>query len=82
MFCKVKIRWTYFQIARCFDQVASLGDKSFDIMLSSWWFHIFFIFTPKIGEDEPILTHIFQLAWFNHQVELLMSSRDALCFSC
>ena len=26
-----------------------------------WWLQIFCIFTPKIGEDEPILTHIFQL---------------------
>ena len=25
------------------------------------WFQIFFIFTPKIGEDEPILTHIFEM---------------------
>ena len=24
-----------------------------------WWFQIFFIFTPNIGEDEPILTIIF-----------------------
>ena len=24
-----------------------------------WWFQI--IFTPKLGEDEPILTHIFEL---------------------
>ena len=24
-----------------------------------WWFQIFFIFSPKIGEDEPILTSIF-----------------------
>ena len=33
-----------------------------------WWFHIF-IFTPKIGEDEPILTHIFvfPMGW-NHQL--------------
>ena len=29
---------------------------------SGWWqLKYFFIFTPKIGEDEPILTHIFQL---------------------
>ena len=35
---------------------------------SRWWFQIFFIFTPKIGEDEPILTHIFQMGWFNHQL--------------
>ena len=26
------------------------------------------MFTPKIGEDEPILTHIFQMGWFNHQL--------------
>ena len=29
------------------------------IDVSRWWFHIFFIFTPKIGQDEPILTSIF-----------------------
>ena len=28
---------------------------------------IFGIFTPKFGEDEPILTHMFRLGWFNHQ---------------
>ena len=28
-----------------------------------WWFQIFLIFTPKIGEDEPILTSIFFLKW-------------------
>ena len=26
---------------------------------SGWWFQIFVIFTPKLGEDEPILTSIF-----------------------
>ena len=26
---------------------------------SRWWFQTFPIFTPKIGKDEPILTHIF-----------------------
>ena len=35
-------------------------------LLSTWWFQICFIFTPKLGEDEPILTHIFQMGW-NHQ---------------
>ena len=30
---------------------------------------IFFMFNPKIGEDEPILTHIFQMGWFNHQLD-------------
>ena len=32
-----------------------------------WWFRTFFMFTPNPGEDEPILTHIFQRGWFNHQ---------------
>ena len=31
--------------------------------------NIFGIFTPKIGEDEPILTSIFQMGWFNHQLD-------------
>ena len=35
--------------------------------MTGWWFQIFFIFTPKIGEDDPILT-IFQRGWFNHQL--------------
>ena len=31
-------------------------------------FQIFFIFTPNLGEDEPIFDdHIFQRGWFNHQ---------------
>ena len=32
--------------------------------------NIFGMFTPKIGEDEPILTNIFQRGWFNHQLVL------------
>ena len=28
-----------------------------------------FLFSPLFGEDEPILTNIFQLGWFNHQLE-------------
>ena len=32
----------------------------------------FFMFTPKIGEDDPIwLEHIFQMGWFNHQLVTL-----------
>ena len=27
---------------------------------------IFWIFTPKFGEDEPILTNIFQIGWSHH----------------
>ena len=31
---------------------------------------IFFgIFIPILGEDEPILPNIFQMGWFNHQLE-------------
>ena len=28
----------------------------------------YFFFHPLFGEDEPILTHIFQMGWFNHQL--------------
>ena len=43
------------------------------IVFSGWWFRIFFMFTPKFGEDEPILTHIFQKGWFNHQLVFYLS---------
>ena len=37
---------------------------------------IFFgIFTTKFGEDEPILTNIFQMGWFNHQLEKCFFTR-------
>ena len=37
--------------------------------------YLFFkIFTPKIGEDETILTNIFQLGW-NHQLELIFGQK-------
>ena len=54
--------------------------KIMKIMVSNnitrWWFlqlkDFFFIFTPKLGEDEPILTifYIFQMGWFNHQLDI------------
>ena len=34
---------------------------------------IFVMFTPKIGEDEPILANIFQMGW-NHQLEIFWYS--------
>ena len=40
------------------------------IWISGWWFQIFFTFTPNFGEDEPILTHIFQMGWFNHRLDM------------
>ena len=27
----------------------------------------YFVFSPLFGEDEHILTNIFQMGWFNHQ---------------
>ena len=33
-------------------------------------FKYVFNFTPKIGEDEPILTTTFQRGWFNHQLAM------------
>ena len=32
-----------------------------------WWFQMFLEFAPLFGEDEPILTNIFQRGW-NHQL--------------
>ena len=50
-----------------FDVCLNLGNGQYSCG-PRWWFQIFFIFTPKIGEDEPILTIIFfKLGWFNHQ---------------
>jgi len=37
--------------------------------------NIFGIFIPKFGEDEPILTDIFQMGWFNHQPGYHMFSK-------
>jgi len=37
---------------------------------SRWWFQFFFIFIPKIGKI-PILTSIFQMGWFNHQLAVV-----------
>ena len=32
---------------------------------------------PGYGEDEPILTHIFQMGWFNHQPGILPCPSDS-----
>ena len=37
---------------------------------AGWWFQIFFIFHPYLGKI-PILTHIFQRGWFNHQLDII-----------
>ena len=54
------------KIQVCLNRVLTLKISS--DFLSRWWFQIFFIFTPILGEDEPILTNIFQMGWFNHQL--------------
>ena len=41
------------------------GDRN---LLVGGFIKYFVILTPKIGEDEPILTNIFQRGWFNHQL--------------
>ena len=32
--------------------------------------NIFGIFTPKMGEDSHFDEHIFQMGWFNHQLDM------------
>ena len=36
------------------------------VSISRWWFQIFLIFTPNLGEDSHFDQHIFQMGW-NHQ---------------
>ena len=39
-----------------------------------WWFQICFLFTPKIGEDEPILTIFFSKVGENRQLDVISVS--------
>ena len=48
-------------------------------MSSRWWFQIFFIFTPKIGEIIQFDEHIFQMGWFNHHLVLVFSGVVVFC---
>ena len=58
---------------------AVLGVPVARLALKNWVVatQTFFIFNPKIGEDEPILTHIFQMGW-NHQLEKLATRSQFL----
>ena len=38
--------------------------------LYRWWFQIFVYFHPYLGKI-PVLTNIFQLGWFNHQLVII-----------
>ena len=50
------------------------GFKAF----SRWWFQIFFVFTPNLGEDSHFDEHIFQMGWFNHPLVLNWVLQDML----
>ena len=49
-------------------RVKSLNVPCFGRKRTGWWFQRFFMFTPIPGEDEAILTNIFSMGWFNHQL--------------
>ena len=36
---------------------------------NKWWFQLFFLCSPQLNGKIPILTHIFQRGWFNHQLD-------------
>ena len=44
---------------------------------SRWWFQICFMFIPIWGKD-PIDEHMFQMGWFNHQLE--WCAPNGICF--
>ena len=47
---------------------------------SRWWQLKYFLFSPpKFWEDEPILTHIFQVGWFNHQLVFIPKKGVFFC---
>ena len=46
---------------------------------SRWWFQIFLIFTPIWGNN-PILTNIFQMGWFNHQPDMFFFLSGKMSF--
>ena len=56
------------------DHISHLGKRKiiFKGFFSGWWFQIFFIFNPYLGEDFQFDEHIFQMGWFNHQLVLVL----------
>ena len=42
---------------------------------SSWWFQTFVIFTTIWGRWTHFDEHIFQMGWFNHQLEVLFQNK-------
>ncbi len=43
--------------------------------ITGWWQLKYFLFSPLFGEDEPILTNIFERGW-NHQLDYLWGNRN------
>ena len=59
-----------------FSTFAKILCSSTNYTTSRWWKLKYFFFTPKIGEDSHFDEHIFQLGWFNHQLDFYwISSR-------
>ncbi len=61
-------------VLNSFRDASSSNETIWDQLLriSRWWnFKDFLEFSPLFGEDEPILTNIFQRGWFNHQLDFL-----------
>jgi len=54
------VKWCIFQVI--------CKEGTYDI--SGWWFQIFFIFTLIPGEMIQFDEHIFQMGWFNHQLDI------------
>ena len=63
-FCGKKLlRWLKLQVFR--------KDFSRKRLNTRWWFQFFFIFIPIPGKMIQLDEHIFQMGWFNHQLEKL-----------
>ncbi len=45
------------------------GDQTWCKSMTRWWFQAFFVFTPNLGEMIQFEEHIFQMGWFNHQLD-------------
>ena len=52
-------------------------------LIAGWWFQIFFIFTPICpiwGRWTQFDEHIFQMGWFNHQLDKVFNSTTHISY--
>ena len=69
------------------------GPVAVSVDASQWWLYhgganhswvvatqIFFIFTPNPGEMIQFDEHIFQMGWFNHQLDRIFVETTAVVF--